>query len=302
MAVLLRPHGIIPAMLTPFNAQDQVDEDALRQSVNRFIQAGVHGLFCLGTNGEFFSLTMEEKLRIVTVIVEEAAGRVPVYAGAGAITTRESVQLAEGMEAAGADALSVITPYFTPVSQLELTVHYKAIASATSLPIMLYHIPARTGVTLEGSTVEKLASVPNIVGVKDSSGSFDNILQLIDRTDGGDFSVLAGTDSLILWTLLAGGTGAVAGTANIAPRLAVSIYERWRNGDLEGAKQSQARLLPIRRAAGLGTIPAPFKEALNLLGISSGLARKPAGPLSEQAREELRSILALYNAEELALG
>ncbi|TDF98710.1 4-hydroxy-tetrahydrodipicolinate synthase [Paenibacillus piri] len=287
---MFKPEGIIPAMITPFTPNDEIHEQAIRQMVNRFIDAGAHGIFCLGTNGEFFSLTYDEKVRIAEIVADEAKGRIAVYMGTGGISTREVVRLSRDMERIGIDALSVITPYFLPFSQKELIGHYSAVAAATSLPILLYNIPARTGVSLEPNTVAELSGVPNIVGIKDSSGSFENILQYIERAEP-DFSVLAGTDSLILWTLLAGGKGAIAATANIAPELVVSIYELWKKGRLTEAQQNQNRLRPIRAAIQAGTLPSALKEALNMLGLQAGQARAPVAPVGDQVKEELLSLV-----------
>ncbi|QGQ99472.1 4-hydroxy-tetrahydrodipicolinate synthase [Paenibacillus psychroresistens] len=294
---MLKPSGIIPAMVTPFTDKDELNEPVVRQMVNYFIESGVHGIFCLGTNGEFFSMNEAEKLLLVQIAVEESGGRVPIYAGAGGITTREAATLAAKFEQVGADALSIITPYFVPVSQQEMVQHYKSIAASTSLPILLYNIPARTGVSLAPQTVEALSKVPNIVGIKDSSGNFDAILEYIERTDP-DFAVMAGTDSLILATLMAGGSGAVAATANIVPKLVVSIYEHWLKGELELAKQAQMKLRPIRNASQLGTLPSAFKAAMNMLGIPVGSTRLPVGAISDNAKEELKQILQLYSAGE----
>jgi 4-hydroxy-tetrahydrodipicolinate synthase len=290
---MLKPSGIIPAMITPMNEDQTVNEVALRQLVHRFLNAGVHGLFCLGTNGEFFSLTADEKVRIASIIVQETAGRVPVYAGSGAISTQETAELSRKMEEAGVSALSVITPYFNAISQHELIRHFETVAAAVSLPVLLYNIPARTGNSLEPRTVAALSTVPNIVGIKDSSGSFDNTLQYIEMVDS-EFAVLAGTDSLILWTLMAGGTGAIAATANVFPELVVSIYEHWRNGELGQGMTAQKKLRAIRSALQKATLPSALKEALALLGFPAGPPRNPVLPVDGQTRSELADVLEQY--------
>ena len=295
---MLEPKGIIPAVITPFTADDRLDETATRQLARRLLAAGVHGLFCLGTNGEFFAMSLEEKSRFVEIIVEEANGSVPVYAGAGANSTRETVQLCETFEALGVDALSVITPYFLPLSQAELTAHYRSVAAGTSLPVLLYNIPQRTGVAISPDTAERLAAVPNIVGIKDSSGSFETILQFLERSGPG-FSVLAGTDSLILWTLLAGGSGAIAATANLFPELGVSIYDGFTAGKLEAAMAAQDKLRAFRGAnQSLGTLPSVLKEAMNYLGYPAGQPRAPVAPLDEISRQSLYAILHTYSGQE----
>lgn len=277
---------IIPAIVTPFTADGELNEPAVRRLIDRLLAAGVHGLFVLGTNGEFFAMTEDEKVELVRMAADQIGGRVPLYAGAGAITTAETVRLARRLRQAGADALSVITPYFVPVSQSELQAHYEAVAAAAELPIVLYNIPARTGVVLEAGTVESLSRLPNVVGVKDSSGNFEHILQLIQRT-GPDFAVLAGTDSLILSTLLAGGAGAVAASANAAPETVVSIYEHWKAGRLDEARRSQAELAAVRGLMQLGTIPAALKEMVSRLGIDVGPPRLPVRPADDGMRRTI---------------
>ncbi len=293
-----KTEGIIPAMITPMDDQEQINEAAIRYMVNRFIAAGVHGLFCLGTNGEFFSLSVEEKLRVAEIVIDEAAGRLPVYVGAGCASTAETIKLARQLEAAGADALSVITPYFLSYTQHELFYHYESLAEATKLPIVLYNIPARTSNALQPKTVAKLASLPNVVGIKDSSGSYDMILQYIEQTPAS-FSVLAGTDSLILSTLMAGGRGAIASTANIFPEQVVAIYECWQKGDYSGAEEAQRVLRAIRNAFQLGTLPSVLKAFANKIGLPAGPARKPVLALTPEAERELQLVYEQYENQGL---
>ncbi|MBD0378621.1 4-hydroxy-tetrahydrodipicolinate synthase [Paenibacillus sedimenti] len=293
---MLQPSGVIPAMVTPFDADHHIDEAALRRLTRRLIEADVHGLFCLGTNGEFFSLSFEEKLRVAEIVIEEAHGRLPVYVGAGCASTNESVQLAVQLERMGADALSVITPYFLTYTQQELADHFLTVADATVLPVLLYNIPARTGNSLQPRTVKELSTVPNIVGIKDSSGSFDTILQYIEFA-GQDFAVLAGTDSLILPTLMAGGHGAIAATANVFPETVRSIYELWMQGKPEEAEYSQRKLRALRSSFSLGTLPSVLKEAMCMIGLPAGQPRLPVQPLSPLAKAELRSVMDRYMEE-----
>ncbi|KRF06822.1 4-hydroxy-tetrahydrodipicolinate synthase [Paenibacillus sp. Soil766] len=293
---MLKPAGIIPAMITPFDDKQNINESALRLFVRRFIAANVHGLFCLGTNGEFFTLSMEEKLRVAEIVIEEAQGRVPIYVGAGCVGTQETAQLAARLEQMGADALSIITPYFLTFTQQELIGHFRTVAEATKLPILLYNIPARTGNTLLPKTVMELSKVPNIVGIKDSSGSFDNILQVLELCDP-DFAVLAGTDSLILPTLMAGGHGAIAATANVFPEVVRSIYDLWLQGKPEEAELSQRKLRALRSSFSLGTLPSVLKEVLNMLGMPAGDPRLPVQPLSPTAKAELKIVMDPYVSE-----
>lgn len=292
---MIIPQGILPALVTPFKDDESLDENALRQLVRRAVDSGVHGLFCLGTNGEFFSLTVPEKLRITEIVIEEANGRIPVYAGAGCIGTKDTISLMKDMSALGVDAVSVITPYFLSFTQKELFDHFLRLADSTELPIVLYNIPARTGNALAAKTVAELSKVSNIVGIKDSSGSFDNILQYIAVTEHNDqFSVMAGTDSLILPTLMSGGKGAIAATANVFPEQVAAIYENWKKGDFAAAEKAQGVLRGLRNSFGLGTLPSVLKEAMNIIGLPAGCSRLPVAPLTEQAKAELVITMQAY--------
>ncbi|MDR6584232.1 4-hydroxy-tetrahydrodipicolinate synthase [Herbaspirillum sp. BH-1] len=285
--------GIVPALITPLTPDEEIDEAGLRTLVDRLIEAGVHGLFVLGTNGEFISLSEAEKLRVARIAVDQARGRVPVIAGTGAYATREVIALNSKMQDQGIEAVSVITPYFNGATQAELFKHYDSIARATSLPVMLYTIPAKTGVQLNIDTVRRLSEIPNIRGIKDSGGDFDRLLQLINLKRE-DFAVFTGTDSMILWTLMAGGDGAVAATTNAVPSVVMSIWNNFHKGDIAAARQAQEALRPLRDAFALGTLPVVLKTAAGLLGMPAGPARSPVLPLDEAALDKLKKAIAAY--------
>lgn len=283
--------GIIPPIVTPMNADESINLNELRNQVNRLINAGVHGIFAIGTNGEGYALNEDEKEKVLETVVEETAKRVPVYAGVGCITTRDTIRLARKAEKMGCDVLSVITPSFAQASQEELYEHYKAIAEAVQLPIVLYNIPARTGNALATSTVERLAAIHNIVGVKDSSGNFDQMLQYIEATKDMNFTVLSGNDSLILWNLLAGGSGGIAGCANVYPDNMVNIYEAFRKGDLEQARAAQDRIRSFRNCFRFGNPNTIVKTAVAMLGYPVGNCRSPFYHISEEGIEAIKCVL-----------
>ncbi|MGC9468978.1 MAG: 4-hydroxy-tetrahydrodipicolinate synthase [Anaerolineae bacterium] len=284
-------HGIIPAMVTPFAEDESLNAEALQQLTQFLIEGGVHGLFPTGSQGEFYALTAGERQRTWDIVVEAANGRVPVYAGTGAITTQEVIKLNRLAERVGVSAVSVIAPFFVSPTQDELHRHYMAIADATSLPVVLYNNPGRTGGThLSPGLVARLATHPNIVGIKDSSGDLTTTMSYIERTED-DFAVLLGRDTLIYAGLLHGAKGAITATANVAPRLVVEIYEAFKAGKLTEALEAQRRLAPLRQAFSLGTFPIVIKKALTMLGIPAGPARSPVGPPSTEAHEQLRAIL-----------
>jgi 4-hydroxy-tetrahydrodipicolinate synthase len=288
------PRGIVPALVTPFNNDESLNLRALARLLEHVLDAGVHGVFVLGSQGEYFAIEPGEKKRMIEATLDAVAGRVPVYAGTGATTTREAVSLTKMAEDAGVDAVSVITPAFIVPSQDEMYEHYRAIAASTTLPVLLYGNPARTGNSLAVGLVARLASIDNIVGIKDSSGDLAMTAAYITATPPS-FRVFAGRDTLVLGTLLYGGAGSVAATGNVAPRLLVDIYDSWQCGDIEAARTSQAQLARLRETFTLGTFPAVIKEALGMVGIDAGPCRRPVGDLSEQARERLRNVLESLN-------
>ena len=287
---MFKPYGIIPAMVTPLDENEALNESALRRLVNHLIEGGVHGLFAIGSQGEFWAFDPEEKRRILEVVVDETGGQVSVCGGTAAVSTREAVALTRMAEKVGVDAVSILTPFFVSPTQQELYEHYAAIAGATSLPIVLYSNPGRTGASLTPQTLARLAQIENIVGIKDSSGDLSLTAEYV-RATADDFAVLMGRDTLILAGLLYGCAGAIAATANVVPRLVVEIYERFQAGDLAGAQQAQERLSPLRHAFGWGTFPVVVKEAANMIGLAAGPARGPVGPMSEEARDRLGQVL-----------
>lgn len=294
--------GIIPPILTPMNADEGINEQELRNQVERQISAGVQGIFAFGTNGECYALTTSEKERILEIVVEQTAHRVPVYAGSGCITTRETIEVSRKAQELGADVLSVIAPYFAAASQEELYRHYMAVAEAVDLPIVLYNIPARTGNAIAPATVARLAKdAPNIMGAKDSSGNFDNLKQYIELTSGLDkgFAVLSGNDSLILPGLVFGGQGGIAGCANVFPGTMVEIYEAFVAGDLERAKKVQDSIRIFRNCFKHGNPNTIIKIATGLLGYPVGDCRKPFTSLSDEGMDAVKRALEICKANGL---
>ncbi|SDF70859.1 4-hydroxy-tetrahydrodipicolinate synthase [Sporomusa acidovorans] len=290
---MLKPKGIITPIVTPMNDDESINEAELRVQVNRLINSGVYGLFPLGTNGEVYALSLEEKIEVMKIVVDETKGRVPVYAGTGCISTNETIALSKKAQEIGVDALSIVSPYFVAVSQDDLYRHFSKIAEAVSLPIILYNMPARTGNNIEYTTISKLTKYENIVAIKDSSGNFDNTLRYIENTDRR-LSVLAGNDSLILWTLLAGGCGAIAGWSNVYPELLISIYKLWEKGNITEANIRQGSIRPLRDIMKLGNPNSVVKRAMNLLGYKVGPAREPASGINPKIDEALLKAFQLY--------
>lgn len=288
MAVL---RGIIPPVITPMNEDESINEQELRQQVNRLIDAGVHGLFPFGTNGESYILNEKEKEQILSAVVEENRGRVPVYAGSGCVGTKDTIRMSQMAESLGADVLSVITPWFAKASDEELYEHYCAVAKSVKIPVVLYNIPARTGNSISPALAERLSEVDNIAGIKDSSGNFDNMLQYLERTRGKDFIVLSGNDSLIYWNLLAGGSGGIAGCANVYPETMASIYERFTQGDLKGAREAQDSIRTFRNCFKYGNPNTIVKAAVAMLGYPVGKCRAPFDKIPPEGVEAIRRVI-----------
>ena len=290
---MLQPKGIITPILTPLTDDEKFNEKEYRRQINRLIKAGVSGIFPLGTNGEFYAFSKEEKIEIMKVAVDEVQNRVPVYAGTGCTTTRETIELSKIAKDLGVDVVSIISPYFVGISQDDLYRHYSAIAESLDLPILLYNIPARTGNNIDYKTVEKLAKYENIIGIKDSSGNFDNTLKYIENTNER-LAVLAGSDSLILWTLMAGGAGAISGCSNVFPELMVSIYKLWSEGKIAEANEAQKKIRPFRNVMQMGNPNSVVKRAVNLLGYPVGPAREPSNCIDPQIDQALKAVFELY--------
>jgi len=288
----MKLHGIIPPIVTPMTADQEVDLPGMRKLIDYLLTRKVHGIFVLGTTGEFYALDEREKQAIIADAVDYVNGRSPVYAGTGAETTREVLRLTKLAEREGASGVSVITPYFIKPTQAELFDHFRRIAESTKLPVVLYNNPATCGgLSIEPETVAKLAEIPNIIGIKDSSGDLQNTIEILRQTRSDKFSVLNGRDTLILAALQAGVQGAIPASCNIAPELCVGIYESFVRGDIEAAKQYQSRLHGVRMAMTLGTGNSAVKEAMALLGRSAGPMRFPILPFSDDKKAKLKAIL-----------
>ena len=280
-------------MVTPL-AESGIDEAATRKLVNKLINDGVHGLFILGTNGEFYALSEEEKLTLVKIVVDEAAGRVPIFAGSGGISTEAVIQLTNQFAELGVDAVSIITPYLIKISDEELIQHYQAIAANTNLPIILYNIPANTKISISEQVFKELIKIPRIIGIKDSSGQLENIQMYLDLNDRADFSVLVGSDSLILPALQKGADGAVAATSNVLTKTDLGIYQAYLTNDLEKAARLQGSINDFRRVLKLATVPSVLKYSLGLSGIPVGPPKSPVRGVTPELDTEIRNTLALY--------
>ena len=282
--------GVIVPIVTPFYPDESVDEQSLRRLAQHLVSAGVHGIFPCGSQGEFHALTKDERKRILEIVLDEAGGKVLVMAHAGAVTTRESIELTLHASKAGADAASLIGPYYLRPSGEELYRHYSSVAESAPIKLLAYNNPERTGYSIPVPVIGRLAAQKAIVGIKDSSGDLGLTLAYMEACPD-DFATFMGRDTLIYAALCCGCVGAVAATANVAPDIAVGIYQSVQQGDYAAARAYQRKLSPLRQAFTLGTFPQVIKEALELTGQPVGSARAPVTRLDSNSRAELVRIL-----------
>lgn len=285
--------GIITAIVTPLS-EDGINEAATRKLVNKLINDGVHGLFVLGTNGEFYALSEAEKLALVEIVVDEAAGRVPVFAGSGGISTEEVIKVTNQFAELGVDAVSVITPYLIKLSDEELIQHYQTIALNTNLPMILYNIPANTQLSINESVFKELIQLPQIIGIKDSSGKLENIQMYLEMNDREDFSILIGSDSLILPALQMGVDGAVAATSNVLTKTDLGIYQAFLENKMERAQVLQESINDFRGILKLATVPSVLKHSLELIGFPVGAPKNPVRKVSSKFDAEICETLSKY--------
>lgn len=287
-------NGVLTAIVTTFDREGAFDPVRQREQVRRQINAG-NGIFCGGTNGEFFVLNEQEKIAVTTTCVDEVNGQAPVVAHIGEISTRETIRLGKQIARLGVDAVSAITPWFVPLKQQELIDHYQRVADALSVPLFLYNIPARTGNTLQPETVRTLAAHPNIIGIKDSAGSYESLSGFLQATaDCDGFDVLNGPDSLIHQGFVDGCSAAISGLANVAPEAINAIWARFRAGDIAGSHQAQENVTGLRTALySIGFSPAAVKKAVSLQGFEVGESRY-AVQFSADEQQQIRQIVNHY--------
>ncbi len=282
--------GVGTALVTPFSADGSLDEAAVKRLARRQIDAGIHFLSPCGTTGEAPTLSAREKLRVIELVVEEAAGRVPVLAGAGGYDTREVIEFAHEVERVGADGLLSVTPYYNRPTQEGLFQHFKAIAESTPLPIMLYNVPGRASVNIDVRTAVRLSEIPNIVAIKEASANVVQMTEIIANTPE-DFLLLSGDDSLTVAVMGIGGRGVVSVASNEAPAEMVQIVELCEKGDFAGARKLHHWLLPLILVNFVETNPIPCKAAMAAMGLLEESYRLPMVPPSPFARDKIMSVL-----------
>lgn len=287
-------HGVIVPILTPIDDEERIDEARLRDQVDYVIAGGVLGILAFGSNGEFYMIEEDEMRRGLQIILKQAAGRVPVYFGIGAISTKKCCRLAQMAVAEGAAGISVLQPMFLKPTRAELLGHFKAIAdSVPHTPMLLYNNPGRVGYTLTADLVDELAhTVPNIVGMKDTSGDITLTAEFIRRTRDVNFKVFGGKDTLLYASLCHGAVGGVCTAANFMPELITDVYNKFVAGDLAGSLEAQFKLNPVRLAMDPASFPVAAKDMANLRGRAVGKPYLPSlltpeGPVLDGIRSSM---------------
>ena len=282
--------GCGTALVTPFTRSGALDESGIRRLARRQIDAGIHFLVPCGTTGEAPTLSDAERLRVVEIVVEEAKGKVPVLAGAGGYNTHEVIETAQQMARAGADGILSVAPYYNKPTPEGLYQHYKAIAEAVPLPVILYNVPGRTGVNVDVATVARLSSVPNIIGVKEASGNMTQMCEICGAVPD-DFLVLSGDDALTLPVMAVGGRGIVSVASNEVPSEMAKMVEAAEAGDFAAARRHHRELLPLMQINFIESNPVPVKAAMAAMGLLEEVYRLPMCAAKPESKEKIVRVL-----------
>jgi len=281
--------GVMTALVTPFRG-DAIDEEALRRLVDEQIAGGVDGLVPVGTTGESPTVTVEEHIRIIEIVVQAAKKRVPVIAGTGSNSTRETIELSAAARKVGADGLLLVTPYYNRPGQEHLYRHFKAVVEAVPLPAVLYNVPTRTASDLLPDTFARLAELPQVVGIKEATGSITRAAQILARV-GDRVAVLSGDDAVTVPLYAIGGKGVISVVSNVAPAAMSAMWDAAAAGDWKKARELYFKMLPLAEGLFVEVNPIPVKAALAMMGRIADEIRSPLYPLAPQHQEKLRAQL-----------
>lgn len=282
--------GTFTALITPFKGDESIDEESLRKLVDAQVSAGIDGLVPVGTTGESPTVTHEENIRVIEIVVEQAKGKVPVIAGTGSNSTSEAIQMSQRAKEIGATATLQVAPYYNKPSQEGIYRHFTAIADAVDLPMVVYNIPGRTGRNIETETLMRLAEHPNIVAVKEASGSIPQVMEVASRKPK-EFAILSGDDNLAYPITAVGGSGVVSVVSNAAPGAVSKMIKLALDGKMEKARGEHYKLLPLFKMAFFDTNPIPIKYAMHLLGYCEEVYRLPLCGLSPEDKERVEKVL-----------
>lgn len=281
--------GVLPAIITPFTKADTIDKTGLQQNIEFVENGGVSGIAACGTTGESATLSTAEHMELIDIAVDCA--KVPILAGTGSNNTAEAIELTKHAEDAGAAGALVISPYYNKPNKAGLIAHFKAIADAVEMPIVLYNVPSRTSQDMPLDAIIELAKVDNIVAIKEASGDLDKVSQIIENTMDEDFNVISGDDGLTMPITCLGGSGVISVVANVVPEKMVKLVNATNEGDLRTARQIHYEIAPLIRALFTETNPVPVKRAVELIGLNTGHLRLPLAPISSENEQTLISCL-----------
>ncbi len=281
--------GVLPAIITPFKEEGELDGEGLRRNIELLGEAGISGVVPCGTTGESATLSFEEHKMAVEIAVD--CSRVKVIAGTGSNNTVEAAELTKHAEDAGADAALLITPYYNKPNERGMLAHYRYVAESCDLPLILYNVPSRTAVNLRPELVAELAKIETVVGIKEASGDLSQVSKIIELTRDEEFIVLSGDDNLTLPIMSLGGSGVISVVANVAPKKMIALTDAMLRGDLEKAREVHFQIAPLIRAMFLETNPIPVKTACRMMGLAAGPMRLPLASMSEENELVLRETL-----------
>jgi 4-hydroxy-tetrahydrodipicolinate synthase len=290
----MKLEGTTVAMVTPFTKEDGVDETGMRENINYLVERGVNGILVAGTTGESATITHDEQMKMVDILVDEVNGKAAAIAGAGSNSSSEALGLVKHAEDAGADAALVITPYYNKPQQHGLYEHYKLLSDSTNIPIIAYNVPSRTGTDLEVETIVKIAQLENIVAIKEANPDLDKVSQTIKRLQEincSNFMVLSGNDNLTLPMMALGAKGVISVVANVDPARMSQMVQSALEGDFKTAEKLHYELFNLMKVLFVESNPVPAKEALNLMGRPAGHVRMPLAPLKEENKVKLQRVL-----------
>lgn len=277
--------GVLPAIITPFTKADSIDKEGLQQNIKFVENGGVSGIAACGTTGESATLSTAEHMELIDIAVDCA--KVPILAGTGSNNTAEATELTKHAEDAGADGALVISPYYNKPNNAGLIAHFKAVAEAVEMPIVLYNVPSRTGQDMPLEVIFELAKVDNIIAIKEASGNLDKVSQIIENTVDENFKVISGEDGLTMPIVGLGGSGVISVVANVVPEKMVKLVNATKKGDLKTAQQLHYEMAPLIRALFTETNPIPVKRAVELIGLNTGHLRLPLAPISTENEQQL---------------
>jgi 4-hydroxy-tetrahydrodipicolinate synthase len=287
----MKVEGCITPVVTPFDSNEDVDEEALKGIVDYLVKGGANGLFAAGTAGAFYLMTPEERKRVIDVVVQKSNGRIPVYAGTGGITVRENLDIANHAKDVGANAVVILTPYYVKVEDEELFQYFTAFANKIDMQVILYNNPPRSGNNISPALLERIVKEnSNVIAIKDSSGDLAQYGEYVAKV-GRKISLVSGKDELMLASLTMGGNGVVSATSNVVPELVSQIFTLFNKGDIKKAQEIQSRCSMLKKSFGGAAYPAPILAALDLVGIRSGKPRLPVLPIGNEQKEKIRQAL-----------